>query len=434
MSGPLRIGLAGLGTVGAGVVQILSDHAEKFTMRSGRPVAVTAVCARDRNKDRGVDLSPYRWENDAQALAVSEDIDVFVEMIGGEDGPAYTAVVSALKAGKHVVTANKALLAKHGSELAALAESRNLALNFEAAVAAGIPIVKTLREGLSANEISRVYGILNGTCNHILTDMEASGRSFDVVLREAQELGYAEEDPTFDVGGIDTAHKLALLTSLAFGCAPDFDGVFIEGIEHITALDLAFVEDFGYRIKLLGVARHTSEGIEQRVHPCLVPLNSAIAAVQGVYNSVVTQGDSVGETVLEGQGAGRGPTASAVIADIVDIARGNLMPVFGIPAKDLKPAKRAPMEGHEGAFYVRLSAQDRSGVIAGITSILADEKVSIESMVQHGAGASGMPPGTLPVAIMTHETKEEAMTRVRHRLEEDRDIVEPPRIIRIENL
>ncbi|MGI9483412.1 MAG: homoserine dehydrogenase, partial [Hyphomicrobiales bacterium] len=358
MTNALRLGLAGLGTVGAGVISIVQAHSEALAKRAGKPVAVSAVCARDRSRDRGVDLDGFTWFDDANALAASDEIDVYVEMIGGEDGPAKSSIEAALKAGKHVVTANKALLAMHGASLAKLAEENGVALNFEAAVAGGIPIVKTMREATAGNRVSRVFGILNGTCNFILTKMRQEEEDFADVLREAQELGYAEVDPSFDIGGIDAAHKVALLTSLAFGTEVDFNSIYIEGIEKITLQDIKAAEDLGYKIKLLGVSVETDDGVEQRVHPTLVAKGSPIAEVDGVYNAVSVEGDFLGDLMLEGRGAGAGPTASAVVADIVDIARGLILPPFGVPASTLKPYTRAAMRAHEGGYYIALELYD----------------------------------------------------------------------------
>ncbi len=326
---PLSVAVAGLGTVGAGVLAVLRDNADIVTARAGRPIAVTAVSARDRTRDRGIDVGGLRWYDDPVALAADPGVDVVVEVIGGSEGPARQLVEAALEAGKPVVTANKALLAVHGAELAAIAERAGVALAFEAAVAGGIPAIKAVREGLAANRIGRIAGILNGTCNYILTVMRERGREFSEVLADAQKLGYAEADPSFDVDGIDAAHKLAILAALAFGRPVAFDAVHVEGIRRVSALDIAFAGELGYRIKLLGIARRTEHGIEARVHPCMVPQASPIARVDGVFNAVVAEGDFVGRVMLEGRGAGAGPTASAVVADLIDIARGPRDPGLG---------------------------------------------------------------------------------------------------------
>ena len=340
MTRPLRVGIAGLGTVGVGVLRMLAAHGDAIAGRVGRRIEVVAVSARNRGRDRGIDISPYRWVDDPVALARDEGIDVVVELMGGADGPARALAETALSAGRSVVTANKAMIAEHGNSIARLAEEKGAVLAYEAAVAGGIPIVKALREGLAGNRIERVYGILNGTCNYILTTMRRTGRPFEAVLKEAQELGYAEADPSFDVDGIDTAHKLAILASIAFGCEIDFAGVHIEGIRHVSPVDIAFAEELNYRIKLIGSARRTERGIEQRVHPCMVPVASPIAHVEGVFNAVVAQGDFVQDSIYTGRGAGEGPTASAVVADLIDIAAGRRAPTFGVPVDRLAPAAR----------------------------------------------------------------------------------------------
>jgi homoserine dehydrogenase len=430
MKNPLRVGIAGLGTVGAGTVKLLIEQRDLLAQRSGRSIAVTAVSARDRARDRGIDLAGFKWCDDPLALAKSADVDVVVELIGGSDGIAKKLVESAIANGKQVVTANKALLAIHGTALARAAESAGVTLAFEAAVAGGIPIVKNLREGLAANRIERIYGILNGTCNYILTTMRKTGREFADVLADAQKLGYAEADPSFDVDGVDAAHKLAILTSVAFGCEVNFAGVHVEGIRHVSAVDIAFAEELGYRIKLLGIARLTEHGIEQRVHACMVPLGTPIAHVEGVFNAVVTEGDFVGQSVAEGRGAGAGPTASAVVADLIDIARGRGLPTFAVPAAQLKRLPASPMERHRGAYYVRLMVVDRPGVIAEVAAALRDEEVSMEAMIQRARA----PDEAVPVVLTTHDTVEAAMRRALDRIAHLNTVVEPPRMIRIETL
>jgi homoserine dehydrogenase len=374
------------------------------------------------------------------ALAADPEIDVFVELMGGEGGVAKDSVEAALRAGKHVVTANKALLAHHGANLAALAEKHGVALNFEAAVAGGIPVVKAVRESLQGNDISRVYGILNGTCNYILTQMEKEGSSFAEVLKEAQAHGYAEADPTFDIGGFDTAHKLALLTSLAFGTRTDFDSVYIEGIEHITPADIEAADELGYRIKLLGVALRTDSGIEQRVHPTMVPKHMAIAEVDGVLNCVAINGDFVGDVVLVGRGAGGAATASAVTSDLIDIARGLILPPFGTKAKSLKPYKKAQMRAHAGGYYIRLSVYDRTGAFAAIAGRMADQGISIESIVQRRPraelrGFDRPHKGSAAAVVMiTHQTTEAAIRKALAAIENDGHVDQKPQMIRIEKL
>ncbi len=428
----LRIGIAGLGTVGGGVVRLLAGQHETLALRCGRELKVAAVCARDRSRQRGIDLSGATWFDDPVALARSNEVDVVVELIGGSDGVARRVVETAIAAGKPVVTANKALLAHHGTALAVAAEKAGVALGYEAAVAGGIPIIKALREGLVGNRITRLYGILNGTCNYILSTMRESGRDFADVLAEAQAHGYAEADPSFDIDGIDAAHKLAILTSVAFGCPVNFPAVHVEGIRSITALDIAYAAELGYRIKLLGLARQTEHGIEQRVHPCMVPMDAPIAHVEGVFNAVVAEGDFVGKTLFQGRGAGAGPTASAVVADLADIARGVRLPVFSVPAGRLSQVGAAPMERHVGAYYVRLMVRDRPGVIASVAAALRDEQVSMESMLQRGR--SHDPGASVPVVLTTHETEEAAMARAVARIARLDTIVEKPCVIRVEQL
>src|SRR3954454_13677270 len=385
MTTTLKVGLAGLGTVGASVVRLIDQQRTALTQRCGRPIEIVAVTARSKSKDRGVDLKKVRWVSDPLALAIDSEIDVFVELMGGAGDPAKVAVEAALKSGKSVVTANKALLAKHGVKLAGLAERNRVALNFEAAVAGGIPIVKTLREGLVGNRLARIYGILNGTCNYILTRMEQEGLSFADCLKDAQRLGYAEADPSFDVDGHDTAQKLAILASLAFGTKVAQSAVYVEGISSITPADLRAAEDLGYRVKLLGVAVRTAKGIEQRVHPTMVPKSSSIAQVMGVTNAVTIDGEGIPPITLVGPGAGGAATASAVLADIADVARGIRANPFGRPVKKLRSASKAPMERHEGGYYIRLMARDLAGTAATIATRLAEQKISIESIVQRHA-------------------------------------------------
>ncbi|HIE20255.1 MAG TPA: homoserine dehydrogenase, partial [Rhodospirillales bacterium] len=354
MSQPLNIGIAGLGTVGAGLVRLVTDHGSDLATRAGRAIDITAVSARDKKADRGIDISAIPWHDDPLALAADDGIDVVVELIGGSDGVAKDLCEAAIQNGKHVVTANKALVAHHGTALAVAAEGAGVTFAYEAAVAGGIPIIKTLREGLAGNAIERVYGILNGTCNFILSAMSDQGREFEDVLKECQDLGYAEADPSFDIDGIDTAHKLAILASVAFGSEVNFDAVHVEGIRHISPMDMQFAAELSYRIKLLGIASVREDGLEQRVHPCMVPEAAPIAHVAGSLNAVVADGDFVDTIVLEGHGAGAGPTASAVAADVIDIARGLRVPTFGVPAAQLKTISPVAMERHYGAYYIRL--------------------------------------------------------------------------------
>jgi homoserine dehydrogenase len=440
MVAPLKVGLAGLGTVGAAVIRLIRDNQATLAARCGRAIEVVAVNARSRNKDRGIDLSGLRWVDDPVALARDPGIDVFVELMGGEGDPAKAAIEAALASGKSVVTANKALLAKHGLSLGALAERHRVALNFEAAVAGAIPVIKTLREGLAGNTLTRVYGILNGTCNYILTRMEQEGLSFADCLKDAQRLGYAEADPTFDIEGFDTAQKLALLASLAFGTEVDSDAVYVEGISSIDSADLAAAEELGYRIKLLGVAVKTDSGIEQRVHPTMVPKESAIAQVMGVTNAVTIDAEGFPPLTLVGPGAGGAATASAVVADIGDIARGSHVAPFGRPVPQLAKAGRAPMQRHEGGYYIRLLAVDKPGSAATIALRLAEQHISLESIVQRHrdgdggktAPATNIPGAPVPVILITYATTEDAVRRALAAVKADKVITGEPQLIRIE--
>jgi homoserine dehydrogenase len=444
MSEPLTLGVAGLGTVGTGLIQLLKAHGPRLEAMLGRPIQVTGVCARSRDKARGDSFDGARWFDDPVALARDPSNAVFVELIGGEDGPAKAAVEAALASGKHVVTANKALLAKHGIALATLAEARGVSLNFEAAVAGGIPIIKMMREALAANGVRRVYGILNGTCNFILSKMTDENRSFGEALREAQERGYAEADPAFDIGGFDAAHKLSLLACLAFGVSIACDEIHVEGIEAITTADIEAATELGYCIKLLGVAFETADGIEARVTPVLVAEESALAEVSGVTNCVGIDGDFSGNLLLVGPGAGARPTASAVASDIVDIARGLVLPPFIRSTAMLKPAKAFNLGMHQGNYYVRLSVYDRPGAMAAITRRMSDESVSLESIVQrrpgpvHPGQAAEPPPGAAEPAVnvimITHDTTEDAMRKALRAIEEDGSVAERPQMIRIEEL
>ncbi len=425
---PLRIGLAGLGTVGAGVVRLLQENAEVITARAGRPIVVTAVSARNRSRDRGVSLEGIAWHDDPLALASDANVDIVVELIGGSNGPAKALIERAVANGRSVVTANKALLALHGTALAQAAEAAGVILAYEAAVAGGIPVIKTLREGLAGNRIERVSGILNGTCNYILTTMREEKRDFAEVLADAQALGYAEADPAFDIDGVDAAHKLAILAALAFGQKVDFSAVHIEGIRRISALDISFAEELGYRIKLLGIARRTAEGVETRVHPAMVPKSALLASVEGVFNAVLVEGDFAGSVFLQGRGAGAGPTASAVVADLIDIARDNGIPVWNTAQSALAPAQAVPISQHHGAYYLRLMVVDQPGVLANVTSILRDHHISLESMLQHGR----KPGEAVPIVLVTHETVEAAIGAAISRIAALDTVLEPPALIRIE--
>ncbi len=404
MTSPLRLGIAGLGTVGTGVVKIVQNHADLLATRSGRPITITAVSARSKSKDRGVDLSNYAWEDDPVALAKRKDVDVFVELMGGSEGPAKAATEAALAAGKDVVSANKALLAIHGQALAEAAESGGQVIRFEAAVAGGIPVVKALTEGLAGNDILRIMGVMNGSCNYILTRMEDAGLSYQEVFDEANNLGYLEADPELDVGGIDAGHKLALLASIAFGTQVNFDAVDLEGIGSVTIEDIHQAADMGYKIKLLGVAQMSGRGLEQRMAPCLVPDTSPLGQLAGGTNMVVLEGDSVGQIVLRGAGAGEGPTASAVMGDVLDIARGFRLSTFGQPASGLRAA-RAAHSAIPAPYYLRLQLVDKPGALAKVAKILGEAGISIHRMRQYDHTDD-----TAPVLIVTHKTTRTALS------------------------
>ncbi|WP_136657195.1 homoserine dehydrogenase [Nitratireductor sp. XY-223] len=434
MADALRIGIAGLGTVGASLARILMSRHNKLADICGRPIDIVAVSARDPGKDRGVDLSGAQFYADPVEMARDAEIDVFVELIGGEGDPALASVRAALQRGCHAVTANKALLARHGVDLASIAEERGVLLNFEAAVAGGIPVIKAMRESLTGNSISRVFGILNGTCNYILTEMERAGMSFEECLKEAQRLGYAEADPTFDVEGNDTAHKLALLTSIAFGTRIAPDDIYLEGISNISIEDIRAADDLGFRIKLLGVAQRTDSGIEQRVHPTMVPKNSVIAQVDGVTNAVAIDADVLGELMMSGPGAGGDATASAVMGDIADIAKSRPGhqhgPVLGRPAVHLDPYVRARMRSHEGGYFIRLTVEDKTGVFASLAKHMSDNGISLESIVQRPTQNGNGDKKT--VILVTHATMEASVRQAVESISSDGYLIDKPQVIRIE--
>ncbi|WP_295450625.1 homoserine dehydrogenase [uncultured Pseudophaeobacter sp.] len=428
MTTPLRLGIAGLGTVGAGVVKIVRQKANLLADRAGRPVTITAVSARSRDKDRGVNISAYAWEDDPVALATRDDVDVLVELMGGSDGPAKAATEAALAAGKHVVTANKAMLAYHGQALAEAAEAAGAALRFEAAVAGGIPVIKSLAEGLAGNDITRVMGVMNGTCNYILTRMEATGEGYNTLFDECGRLGYLEADPNLDVGGIDAGHKLALLSSIAFGSKPAFDDVVLQGIQRIAIDDIRHAADMGYRIKLLGVAQRTARGLEQRMTPCLVPANSPLGQLEGGTNMVVIEGDAVEQVVLRGPGAGEGPTASAVLGDICDLARGLRIATFGQPATTLQEIPAA-QTGLPAPYYLRLALQDKPGALAKVATALGDAGISIDRMRQYSHSEP-----TAPVLIVTHKCTSAALDIAIEALDQASVVDGAPVALRIEEL
>lgn len=425
----LRIAVVGLGTVGAGVIRVLQENGAAIAVRAGRAIDIIAVHARNKGKTRSVDVGAYEWVDDPLSLTTRDDIDVIVELAGGEGGMAKDLAEAALTKGKSFVTANKAMLARHGMALAALAEKHGGSLHYEAAVAGGIPIIKALREGFAGNDVRALYGILNGTCNYILTEMRTGGRDFPDVLKEAQAKGYAEADPTFDVEGIDAAHKLSILTALAFGVTLDFDAIDITGIRRINAKDIRFADELGFRIKLLGIAQRSRSGkIAQSLEPCLVPVDSAIGSVEGVYNAVFVEGDFVDRAMLEGRGAGEGPTASAVVSDLIDIARGVRLPTFGIPADGMKPAKWAGADDILSEQYLHLIVTDQPGVIADVSAILRDNRISIETMLQRGRD----PGQPVSVVITTHECSRAAIRAAARQIEDLPSVLAPPMVMRIQ--
>ncbi len=429
MTTPLRLGIAGLGTVGVGVMRILRQKAATLEARTGRAITVSAICARSRSKDRGIPLDGYAWEDDPVALAQRDDVDVFVELMGGEDGPAKAATEAAIAAGKDVVTANKALLAHHGQALAEAAEAAGAVLRFEAAVAGGIPVIKALTEGLAGNDVTRVIGVMNGTCNYILTRMEDAGLTYDEAFAEADGLGYLEADPNLDVGGIDAGHKLALLASIAYGTRVAFDAVELEGIGKVSIDDIRAAADMGYKIKLLGVCQLTGRGLEQRMTPCLVPATSPLGQLTGGTNMVVIEGDHVGQIVLRGAGAGEGPTASAVMSDVLDIARGTRLSTFGVPATSLQAAQPARSVA-PAPFYIRLLLQDKPGALAKVAAALGEAGVSIDRMRQYGHEDAG----AAPVLIVTHKAAPSGLEAALDAISALAEVAGTPVALRIEQV
>ncbi|MEQ6342385.1 MAG: homoserine dehydrogenase [Gammaproteobacteria bacterium] len=434
---PVKVGLLGLGTVGGGTVKVLARNAQEIMRRAGRGIEVVHASARDLSKSRICDTTGIKLTQDPFEVVNNPDLQVIVELIGGTD-QARDLVLRAIANGKHVVTANKALIARYGNEIFAAARERGVMVAFEAAVAGGIPIIKAIREGLAGNRIEWLAGIINGTGNFILTEMRDKGRDFADVLAEAQRLGYAEADPTFDVEGIDAAHKLTILASIAFGIPLQFDKAYTEGITRITRQDVGYAEELGYRIKHLGIARRTEEGIELRVHPTLIPHRRLIANVDGVMNAVLVKGDAVGPTLFYGAGAGAEPTASAVVADLVDVVRTltsdpeNRVPHLAFQPDALSDLPIMPMEKVETAYYLRMQAQDRPGVLADVTRILADQNISIEAMLQKAPANGG--DDTVPVVILTHRICERQMNEAIRCIEALGTMAGPVMRMRVESL
>ncbi len=430
MSNELRIGIAGLGTVGGGVFKLLAQNRDLIRDRCGKDIRVVAVSARDKSRDRGLSLEGISWLEDPLAIVEMDEVDIIVELIGGSEGVARTLVEAALNKGKPVVTANKALLAHHGKSLATLAELHNVPLAFEAAVAGGIPVIKMLREGLAANQFSRVAGILNGTSNYILSTMAKSGRDFEDVLKEAQAKGYAEADPSFDIDGLDAAHKLAILASLAFGFAPDLTTLHVEGIRGITSEDIAYAKELGYTIKLLGITSLKDGEIDQRVHPCMVSNTSPLALVDDAYNAIQIEGDHVGRIFIEGRGAGEGPTASSVVADLIDIARGTFIPPLNIALKSIRDPRFSPIQEVQTSYYLRLGVYDRPGVLADVATVFKDSGISVSSLIQH----ESKPDAPVNIVITTHRTAEAKMQNALEQLSALKSVIEPPQRIRMESI
>ena len=428
MTKPLRLGIAGLGTVGVGVIKIIQEKLSTLEARTGKKIIISAVTARSKTKQRGINLTPYQWEKDPVSLAKRDDVDIFIELIGGHEGVAKEAVEVAIRQGKDVVTANKALLAHYGHQLALKAEENGSILRFEAAVAGGIPVIKSLTEGLAGNSINRIMGVMNGTCNYILTRMESSGLSYEKVFSEAFKLGYLEADPNLDIGGIDAAHKLSILSSIAFGTEVNFNGVELDGIDKITINDIHQAADMGFRIKLLGVSQMTSSGLEQRMSPCLVPAASPLGQLEGGTNMIVIDGDQVGQIVLRGAGAGEGPTASAVISDVADIARGIRLATFGQPAKTLTKVLSSKSQT-PAPYYLRMLLHDEPGALAKITKILSEFNVSIDRMRQYGHSDENA-----PVLIVTHEIKHEDLMQAIQEMPDTKVLKAQPVAIRIETV
>jgi len=427
---PLKVAVAGLGNVGVGVLKILSQHKELIAERAGCEIVITTVCARDQNADRGVDLSPYTWVSDAATLADSDDVDIVVELIGGEDGIALEAAKNTLNNKKSLVTANKAMVAHHGAELADLAQDNGVALRYEAAVAGGIPIIKAIGEGLAANRLSQVYGIMNGTTNYMLTHMESRSLSYNEILAEVEELGYLEADPALDLDGIDTAHKLAILSSVAFGTKTDFDNVYIEGIRNIQGIDIDCARELGYRIKLLGMAKYENGALSQRVHPVMIDRDLPISRVMDGFNALVVDGDYIDRTFYQGRGAGEGPTASAVVADLIDIAHGHTGPAFFIPAAKLVEATPISINQRRGEYYIRIRTKDETGVVVDVSTALKKAGVSIEKLIQKPTEDED----SVSLIFITHETTETALKDAVNRINELLNVLEKPLSIRIEKL
>lgn len=429
MARTINIAIAGLGTVGAETYRIITEESDFLKARSSANFNVVAVSAKSKDKKRDVDLTGVEWIADCRDIADIDNIDVVIELVGGSEGVAKDLVEKAITNGKSVITANKALVATHGNNIGELVAKHDVMFGYEAAVAGGIPIIKTIREGLASNRLSKIYGILNGTCNYILSVMRETGQEFEDILADAQRLGYAEADPSFDVDGVDAAHKLAILSAIAFQTPINFSGVHVEGIRLISPIDIDFATELGYRIKLLGIGELLGNGLQQRVRPCLVPVNIPIAQVEDVFNAVAAEAEGLGTSLSYGRGAGAGPTSSAVLSDLLDFANNRRTSFLGTADSELVVRPIQELQKLSGSYYLRLQVYDRPGVLADLTAVFRDKGVSVEALLQRGRN----PDGTVPVVLTTHETSEEAIQKSVAEFEKLENVVEKPCILPIEN-
>ena len=429
MARTINIAIAGLGTVGAETYRIITEESDFLKARSSANFNVVAVSAKSRDKKRDVDLTGTEWITDCRDIADINNIDVVIELVGGSEGVAKELVEKSITNGKSVITANKALVATHGNNIGKLVAKHDVMFGYEAAVAGGIPIIKTIREGLASNRIDKIYGILNGTCNYILSVMRETGQEFEDILADAQRLGYAEADPAFDVDGVDAAHKLAILSAIAFQTPINFSGVYVEGIRLISPIDIDFATELGYRIKLLGIGELLGNGLQQRVRPCLVPINIPIAQVEDVFNAVAAEAEGLGTSLSYGRGAGAGPTSSAVLSDLLDFANNRRTSFLGAADSELVARPVQELQKLSGSYYLRLQVYDRPGVLADLTAVFRDKGVSVEALLQRGRN----PDGTVPVVLTTHETSEAAIQKSVAEFEKLENVVEKPCILPIEN-
>ena len=429
MARTINIAIAGLGTVGAETYRIITEESDFLKARSSANFNVVAVSAKSRDKKRDVDLTGTEWITDCRDIADINNIDVVIELVGGSEGVAKELVEKSITNGKSVITANKALVATHGNNIGKLVAKHDVMFGYEAAVAGGIPIIKTIREGLASNRIDKIYGILNGTCNYILSVMRETGQEFEDILADAQRLGYAEADPSFDVDGVDAAHKLAILSAIAFQTPINFSGVYVEGIRLISPIDIDFATELGYRIKLLGIGELLGNGLQQRVRPCLVPINIPISQVEDVFNAVAAEAEGLGTSLSYGRGAGAGPTSSAVLSDLLDFANNRRTSFLGAADSELVARPVQELQKLSGSYYLRLQVYDRPGVLADLTAVFRDKGVSVEALLQRGRN----PDGTVPVVLTTHETSEEAIQKSVAEFEKLENVVEKPCILPIEN-